>query len=190
MKDTRPVLPFASQTAWEAWLAKNHARSDGIWIKMAKKSSGIASVSHAEALEVALCYGWIDSQSSSFDNDSWLQRFSPRRPKSKWSQINCEKVTALIAEGRMQPAGLREIESAKRDGRWDQAYASQRNMTVPADLQKKLDECPAAAEFFAGLDSKNRFAILYRVHDAKRPDTRARRIEKFVTMLEQRKKIH
>jgi uncharacterized protein YdeI (YjbR/CyaY-like superfamily) len=189
-KDSLPIVHFESQEDWEAWLQKNHARSDGVWIKFAKKSSMIESVSHQEALDTAICYGWIDGQTASFDENRWLQRFTRRGPKSKWSKINCQKATELIAQGKMKDPGLMEVELAKQDGRWDRAYDSQRNITVPDDLRKKLDENPQAREFFANLDSKNRYAILYRIHDAKKPETRARRIEKFVAMLNEGKKIH
>jgi uncharacterized protein YdeI (YjbR/CyaY-like superfamily) len=190
LKEGLPIIHFESQEGWEAWLQKNHATSDGIWIKLAKKGSKIESVSRQEALDVAICYGWIDGQAASFDDSFWVQRFTRRRPKSNWSKINCQKVTELIAQGKMKAPGLKEVESAKQDGRWDRAYDSQSNMTVPDDLQKKLDENPRAREFFANLDSKNRYAVLYRIHDAKKPETRARRIEKFVTMLNEGKKIH
>jgi uncharacterized protein YdeI (YjbR/CyaY-like superfamily) len=190
LKKGLPITHFESQKDWEAWLQKNHTTSGGIWIKFAKKSSVIDSVSHQEALDTAICYGWIDGQTASFDDNFWLQRFTRRGPKSKWSKINCQKATELIAQGKMKAPGLKEVELAKRDGRWDKAYDSQRTMSVPDDLLKKLDESPRAHEFFANLDSKNRYAILYRIHDAKKPETRARRIEKFVTMLNEGKKIH
>jgi uncharacterized protein YdeI (YjbR/CyaY-like superfamily) len=189
-KQELPITPFESQQAWEKWLAKNHATSQGLWLKLAKNGSGIASVSYAEALEVALCYGWIDGQKGSFDEQYWLQRFTPRRPKSKWSKINREKATALIEQGRMKPAGLKEVELARGDGRWDMAYESQKNATVPEDLQRELEKNPKALKFFASLDSANRYAILFRLHDAKKPETRARRITKFVTMLGEHKKLH
>jgi uncharacterized protein YdeI (YjbR/CyaY-like superfamily) len=189
-KEDLPIIKFTSQKDWEAWLRENHKTARGIWIQLSKKDSGIKSVSLEAALDTAICYGWIDSQKASFDDDFWLQRFTPRGPKSKWSKINCQKATELIAQGKMKAAGLKEIESARQDGRWDKAYESQRNIAVPDDLQKKLDENPRAREFFAGLDSKNRYAILYRIHDAKKPDTRIRRIEKFVAMLNEGKKIH
>jgi uncharacterized protein YdeI (YjbR/CyaY-like superfamily) len=189
-KENLPIIRFESQEDWEAWLQENYEASGGIWIKLAKKESGIESVSRQEALDIAICYGWIDGQAASFDDNFWMQRFTRRRPKSKWSKINCQKATELIAQGKMKAPGLEEVESAKRDGRWDNAYDSQRTMTVPDDLQKKLDENPRAIEFFANLDSKNRYAILYRIHDAKKPETRARRIEKFIAMLNEGKKIH
>jgi uncharacterized protein YdeI (YjbR/CyaY-like superfamily) len=189
-KENLPIIHFESQEDWEAWLEENCETSGGIWIKLAKRDSEIESVSRQEALDIAICYGWIDGQAASFDDNFWMQRYTQRRPKSKWSKINCQKATELMALGKMKARGLEEVESAKRDGRWDKAYDSQRTMTVPDDLQKKLDENPRASEFFANLDSKNRYAILYRIHDAKKPETRARRIEKFVAMLNEGKKIH
>ena len=179
-----PVIAFESATAWEAWLADQHAAASGVWIKIAKKSSGIPTVTHAEALDVALCYGWIDGQRNKLDDRWFLQRFTPRRPRSNWSKINRGKVERLIGDGRMQPAGLREVERARADGRWDAAHDAPSVATVPDDLQRALDRNPAAAAFFAALDGRNRFAILYQVQDAKRPETRARRIEKFVAMLD------
>jgi uncharacterized protein YdeI (YjbR/CyaY-like superfamily) len=190
LKEGLPIIHFKSQEDWEAWLQKNHATSDGIWIKLAKKNSKIKPVSRQEVLDIAICYGWIDGQAASLDDNFWMQRFTRRRPKSNWSKINCQKATELIAQGKMKAPGLKEVELAKQDGRWDKAYDSQRTMTVPYDLQKKLDENPRAGEYFANLDSKNRYAILYRIHGAKKPETRARRIEKFVTMLNEGKKIH
>jgi uncharacterized protein YdeI (YjbR/CyaY-like superfamily) len=181
---------FESQGDFEAWLEENHATSREIWVKLAKKASGVKSISRAEALESALCYGWIDGKASAFDDVFWLQRFTPRRPKSTWSMINCEKVTDLAAEGRMRTPGLKEVESAKQDGRWDSAYASPRNMTVPDDFQRKLEENPRAQAFFDELDSRNRYAILYRIQNAKKNETRVRRIESFITMLNERKTIY
>lgn len=181
--DADEVLAFSTQDDWAGWLAANHDTSTGLWLKHAKAASGIPSVTYAEAVEVALCWGWIDGQKRTFDDQHWLQRYSPRRPKSVWSKINVGKVEALIAEGRMQPAGLREVERAKADGRWAAAYESQSTATVPDDLQAALDADPVAAQEFAGLSSSNRYAILFRVHNAKMPETRARRIEKFVAML-------
>ncbi|MGF1472558.1 MAG: YdeI family protein [Rubrobacteraceae bacterium] len=183
-----PIIPFASPGDWQSWLADNHDSSDGLWMKIAKKKSGIASVTYAEALDVALCYGWIDGQKARFDDDYFLQRFTPRRARSKWSKINREKVARLIEGGRMEPAGLREVERAKADGRWDAAYPSQSNATVPEDLKRELAANPPAAAFFETLNSTNRYAILYQVEDAKKPETRARRIEKFVTMLSRQEK--
>jgi uncharacterized protein YdeI (YjbR/CyaY-like superfamily) len=186
----QPIIPFESPDAWAAWLAKHHADSPGIWLKFAKKDSGIATVTYSEALDVALCYGWIDGQKDKLDGSYWLQRFTPRGPRSKWSRINRDRAVALIARGEMQPAGGREIERAKADGRWEAAYHGQRTAPVPDDLRRELQNNAAAREFFATLDSANRYAILYRLQEAKRPETRARRLEKFVTMLNEGKKIH
>ena len=185
-----PVLPFDSREDWRAWLADQHDTSAGVWLKIAKSGSGVASVSYPDAVEVALCFGWIDGQKKPGDHEYWLQRFTPRGPRSRWSRINRDRATALIEAGVMRPAGLREVERAKADGRWDAAYAGQRTATVPDDLRRALDESPAAAEFFATLDSANRYAILYRVQDAKRPETRARRIATFVAMLAEGRKLH
>ena len=189
-KPDLPVMSFASPRAWEAWLAKHHSTSPGIWLKFAKKGSGIPSVYYREALEVALCYGWIDGQLKSLDERYYLQRFTPRRPKSKWSKINCGKVAALIESGRMKPAGLRQVEAAKADGRWEAAYDSQRTITVPEDLRAALAKNPQAADFFATIDGRNRYSLLYYVEDAKKPETRARRIAHVVAMMAQRKKPH
>ncbi|MFG2078047.1 YdeI/OmpD-associated family protein [Nonomuraea maritima] len=189
-KQDLPIIAFASRAAFEKWLDAEHEVSPGLWLKIAKKESGIASVTYSEAVDVALCFGWIDGQKAKLDDDHWLQRFTPRTPRSKWSKVNRGRVEALVAAGAMRPAGLARVEEAKADGRWDAAYASQRTATVPDDLQAALDADPAAAEFFATLDSANRYAILYRVGDAKRPATRAARIEKFVTMLREHQKIH
>jgi uncharacterized protein YdeI (YjbR/CyaY-like superfamily) len=189
-KNGLPILPFASQRDWETWLAEHHRTSKGLWLKMAKKASGIDSVNYAEALEVALCHGWIDGQKGAFDDTFWIQKFTPRGPRSKWSKINVDKALALIEAGRMKPAGLAEVEKAQSDGRWEQAYDSQSRATVPEDLQRELDKNPEAAKFFATLDSANRYAVLYRVHEAKKPETRARRIEKFIGMLNRQEKLH
>jgi uncharacterized protein YdeI (YjbR/CyaY-like superfamily) len=185
-----PVLAFASRAEWEAWLAKHHATSGGLWLQIAKKGSSVATVSYAEALDVALCYGWIDGQKGKLDDRCWLQRFTPRKPRSPWSKINRAKAAELIERGEMRPAGLREVERAKADGRWDAAYEGQRTATVPADLQRELKGNDRAREFFAALDSANRYAILFRIEEAKKPETRARRIEKYVAMLSAGKKIH
>lgn len=190
MADDLPIHLFSGPTEFEAWLEENHDSSDGIWLKIAKKSSGEASVTYAEALELALCFGWIDSQKRGFDGRHFLQRFTPRRPRGRWSRINREKAEALIAAGRVRPAGLAEVEAAKSDGRWEAAYEGQRNAKVPPDLQRELDSNPAAAEFFATLDSANRYAIIYRLDEAKRPETRERRLLKFVAKLERGEKTH
>jgi uncharacterized protein YdeI (YjbR/CyaY-like superfamily) len=177
-------LTFASAAEWEAWLERHHADAREAWLKIARKGSAHVTVTHAEALDSALCFGWIDAVRNKLDDDHFLQRFTPRSARSTWSQINCAKVEALTTAGRMRPAGLAQVERARADGRWDAAYPGQRTITVPDDLQRELDARPAAAAFFAGLDSRNRYAILYRLQQAKRPETRARRLEKFVAMLD------
>ena len=189
-KDGKPILFFASQDEWEAWLDAEHAGSDGVWLKFAKKGSGVETVVYAEALEGALCYGWIDSQVKTLDERFYLQKFTPRRAKSKWSRINRDKIEELTKQGRMKPAGLEQVELAKADGRWEAAYAPPSSMEVPDDLRAALDASPKAAVFWAGLNKSNRFAILYQLQDAKKPETRARRLEKFVGMLERREKLY
>jgi uncharacterized protein YdeI (YjbR/CyaY-like superfamily) len=185
-----PVESFPSRAAWRAWLEAEHARSDGVWLKLAKRGSGHASVTNDEALDVALCFGWIDGQRVGFDDAWFLQRFTPRRRASRWSQRNRDKALALIEAGEMEAAGHAEIERAKADGRWDAAYPGRAGMTVPDDLQAALDADPAAAAAFAALDGTNRYSVLYRVADAKRPETRARRIASFVAMLAAGEKPH
>jgi uncharacterized protein YdeI (YjbR/CyaY-like superfamily) len=189
-KDGKPIVAFASQAEWEAWLDEEHAGSDGVWIKFAKKGSSVPTVSYAEALDVALCYGWIDSQVRSLDERFYLQKFTPRRSRSKWSRINRAKIEELIEQGRMKPAGLTQVELARADGRWDAAYASPATVEVPDDLQAALDASPKAAEFWAGLNKSNRYAIIFQLEDAKKPETRARRLEKFVGMLERGEKLY
>jgi len=188
--DGLPTLPFASAAAWEAWLEDHHVESKGVWIKMAKMDAGIESVRYPEVLDSALCFGWIDGRRDALDERYFLQRFTPRRPRSRWSRINRDKAERLIAEGRMRPAGLAEVEQARADGRWEAAYEGQRSITVPEDLQRELDARPDAKAFFAGLTSQNRYAILYRLQDAKRPETRARRLAQFVAMLEAGERIY
>jgi uncharacterized protein YdeI (YjbR/CyaY-like superfamily) len=188
--DDLPVLAFGSLQSWRDWLAGHHQTSSGLWLKIAKKGSATPTVSYAEAIDGALCYGWIDGQKGKLDDEYWLQRFTPRKPRSRWSKINREKAERLIAEGRMQPAGLREVEAARADGRWDAAYEGQATATVPPDLARELDLNPVAKEFFGTLNSVNRYAILYRIQDAKRPQTRADRIAKYVAMLNEHKTIH
>ncbi len=185
-----PILGVDSRDAWDAWLAEEHQTSSGVRLKIAKKGSARPGVSHGEAVEVALCYGWIDGQASKLDDDYWLCRFTPRRPRSKWSKINRDKVKQLSEQGKMKPAGLQEAERAKADGRWDSAYKAQSKATVPDDLQRELEKNELAREFIATLDSRNRYAILYRIQDAKKPETRARRIEKYVAMLSEHKTIY
>ena len=190
MADDLPIILFEAQREWEAWLSEHHAEARGAWLKIAKKEAGTMSVSYAEALESALCYGWIDGQKAAFDEQYWLQKFSPRRPRSIWSKTNCGKAMALIEAGRMQPAGLRQVELAKADGRWDQAYAGQSKIEVPDDLQSELDKNPTAKEFFNTLNSVNRYAILFRIQTAKKAETRAARIKKFVEMLARHETIY
>ncbi len=181
--DDLPVKTFKSAKAWETWLAKQHAKSDGLWLQLAKKDSGIASATYAEAVEVALCYGWIDGLKRPLDDIYWIQRFTPRRPRSRWSAINKAKVEALIEAGRMRPAGLREVDAARADGRWEASYPGAATMQVPEDFAVALAKRPKARAAFEALSRTNRYAFLFRVHDAKRPETRARRIAQFVEML-------
>ncbi len=188
--DPLPVVSFESTDAWDAWLTAHAADSPGLWLKIAKKGSAGRSISYSDALDVALCHGWIDGQKGRLDDEYWLQRFTPRKPGSKWSKINTERAAALIASGRMRPAGLREVERAQGDGRWEQAYESQSRVTVPEDLARALAANQRARAFFATLDSTNRYAILYRIGTAKRPETRAKRIDAFVAMLSEHKKIY
>lgn len=178
-----PIVEFPGRAEWARWLEENHASSAGVWLKLAKKGSGVASVSAPEALEVALCYGWIDGQAASLDDVYWLLRYTPRTRRSKWSQKNREAALRLIASGEMRPAGLAEVRAAQADGRWEAAYASPKNMTVPEDLESVLNANPDARKRFQDLNSRSRYAILYRIHDAKKPETRRRRIEKYVAML-------
>jgi uncharacterized protein YdeI (YjbR/CyaY-like superfamily) len=185
-----PVIAFKSQQAWDAWLMSQPAQSKGLWLKLAKKSSGIATVSKPEAIDTALCHGWIDGQLDSFDDNHWLIRFTPRQSTSKWSERNRARALQLVESGRMQPAGLNEIERAQKDGRWNAAYAPQSTAQVPDDLRAALAKNKKAKSFFETLDSTNRYAILHRIHDAKKPETRMARIEKYVTMLIERKTIY
>ena len=187
---TEAGTAFASAEAFEAWLAEQHAESDGLWIRFAKKASGIPTVVYAEAVEASLRYGWIDGQVKRVDDDFYVQRFTPRRARSRWSKINRAKAEALIASGAMQPAGLAEVERAKADGRWAAAYDSPTTAQVPDDLRAALDRDRTASELFETLDSNNRYAILHRIQDAKKPETRARRIETFVAMLSRGETIH
>jgi uncharacterized protein YdeI (YjbR/CyaY-like superfamily) len=185
-----PILSFETQAGWVAWLEEHHADSKGIWLKIAKKETGISSVNYSQALESAICYGWIDGQKAAFDETFWLQKFTRRGPKSRWSKRNREKALALIAEGRMKPSGLQQVELAQADGRWERAYASQSQITIPPDLQSELDKNPNARDFFATLDSRNRYAILYRIQTAKKVETRAARIRRYIEMLSENQKIY
>lgn len=188
--DTIPIMSFETKQDWEAWLKENHTETRGIWLKIAKKEARMPSVSYAEALDSALCFGWIDGQKAAFDDKYWLQKFTPRTAKSIWSKVNCGKAEALIADGRMQPAGLRQVELAKSDGRWERAYESQSKITIPDDFQSELDKNPKAQDFFNTLDSANRYAFLFRIHAVKKPETRSAKIQKFVEMLNQQQKLH
>lgn len=185
----QPVVSFATASDCEAWFADHHADHRGIWLKIGRKGAA-ETVTYAEALEIALCHGWIDGQKRGYDERHWLQRFTPRGPRSRWSQTNRDKAEALIAAGRMRPAGQAQVDAAKGDGRWDTAYAGQRSATVPEDLATALAADPRAEAFFAALGSANRYAILYRVHDAKKPETRAARIARFVEMCHNHETLH
>jgi uncharacterized protein YdeI (YjbR/CyaY-like superfamily) len=189
-QDSLTRIPFASPAEWERWLEENHAECEGVWIKMAKKAAGIESVRYPEVLDSAICFGWIDGRREALDERYFLQRFTRRRARSRWSRINREKAEALIADSRMRPAGLAEVERARADGRWEAAYDGQKRIAIPEDLQRELDARPEARAFFAELSSQNRYAILYRLQEAKRPETRARRLEKFLAMLEAGETIH
>ena len=184
-----PLLEFPDATAWERWL-EQHPDATGVWLKIAKKGAPTHTVNYAEALESALCFGWIDGQKAALDEHYFRQRFTPRKPRSKWSKRNTKLAERLIEEGRMRDGGLAEVERAKADGRWEAAYESQANATVPPDFQRALDEHPAAREFFETLRGANRYAFLYRIQDAKRPETRSRRIAKFVEMLAERRTFY
>jgi uncharacterized protein YdeI (YjbR/CyaY-like superfamily) len=188
--EARETHQFADAASWDEWLAVNHARSRGVWLKFAKKGSVEASVTHAEALECALRWGWIDGKKDRFDEGSWLQKFGPRAPRSLWSKINRRKAEDLIQAGRMMSSGLKEVERARADGRWDAAYDSVQGAMVPPDLAMRLDKLPKAKKFFESLDSRNRYSILFRIQTAKRPETRAKRIDQFVDMLVKGEKIH
>ncbi len=187
--DELPTRSFPTPAAWEAWLAEHHASASGLWLAIGRRGADVESVTYAEALDIALRFGWIDGRKGRGEEDGfWMQRFTPRGPRSKWSKVNRAKAEALI--GTMRPAGLREVERARADGRWDAAYDAQSTATVPDDLRAALDASPAAAEAFAGLDSRNRYAVLHRVQDAKRPATRARRIETFVAILARGERLY
>ena len=185
-----PIHPFGQQKVWAAWLEENHNTSPGVWLQLAKKGVDMQSVSYDEAVEVALCFGWIDGQKQAHSKQYWLQKFTPRSNKSVWSKINKEKAIALIKEGKMKPAGLHEIERAKSDGRWDAAYDSASKAVVPSDFQSALDANTRAKNFFAALDARNRYAVLFRIQTTKKVETRTKRIVQFVQMLERHEKVH
>ncbi|HTU47095.1 MAG TPA: YdeI/OmpD-associated family protein [Bryobacteraceae bacterium] len=188
--DGSPIKLFKSEQDWAAWLEKNHGKSIGLWLRIAKKDSGLQSVSYKEALEAAICYGWIDGQKRPESDRAWLQKFLPRTAKSIWSKINREKALALVASGRMKAAGLRTIENAKQNGRWETAYDSPSGAAVPEDFQAALDAHPRAKAFFDSLDRANRYAVLWRIQTVKKAETRARKVEQFIAMLERKEKIH
>jgi len=185
-----PTLRFDDAAAWERWLKKEHARASGVWMRIAKKGADEPSLSHPEALEIALCYGWIDALKRNDGPHHWVQRFTPRSARSIWSKINREKALALAAAGRMRAAGQKEIERAQADGRWDAAYDGGRAATVPLDLLAAFDANPQAKAFFATLDSSNRYAVLFRLQTAKKAETRERRLRQFVEMLARGEKLH
>lgn len=188
--DNYPTIAFKDQKSFETWLAKNHAKAEGVWVKIAKGASGIKSVTYAEALSVALCYGWIDGLKRAFDEIYFIQKFTPRKKNSIWSVINKQKVATLIEEGKMQDAGLAAIEVAKKNGRWEGAYESQNAITVPADLQQALDKNKKANAFFKKLSSQNRYAILFRIGNVKKPETRIRKIKEYIAMLQKHETIY
>ncbi len=188
--DGLQILELRAQKDWRKWLDKNYGQTDGVWLKFAKKASGITTVNYSEALEEALCYGWIDSQSKTFDDKYYLQKFSPRRARSVWSKINVGKAEALIAEGRMQPPGLVQVEAAKADGRWQAAYDSPASAEMPDDFVSALAKNKKAKEFYETLSRSNKYAIIWRLQQAKRPETRARNIDKFISMLADGQKFH
>jgi uncharacterized protein YdeI (YjbR/CyaY-like superfamily) len=188
--DARDVLRCTTQADFEAWLEDHHAQSPGVWLEIAKKDATRPTVTYVEAIEAALSFGWIDGQKRRGDDEHWLQRFTPRSTRSRWSQINRDKAEQLIAAGRMRPSGLTEVDRARADGRWDTAYAGQGTATVPDDLQRALDADPRLAAAFADLDARNRYAIIWRLNDAKRPETRARRLAKYLDMLRRGDRLH
>lgn len=185
-----PILSFKSPKDWANWLAKNHAASNGIWLRFFKKNSGVASVTYSEALDEALCFGWIDGRLDPYDEKSWLRRFTPRRPRSPWSKRNIEHVNRLTAAARMKPAGLKEVEAAKKDGRWEKAYDPQGTMELPADFLKALAKDKKAKAFFESLNRANHYAIAWRLQTAKKPETRARRMQAILAMLKRGEKFH
>jgi uncharacterized protein YdeI (YjbR/CyaY-like superfamily) len=184
------IKPFGRQQDWVRWLKENHSTSPGVWLQLAKKGTDIKSVLYEEAVETALCFGWIDGQKEAHSEQYWLQKFTPRSEKSVWSKINKAKALALVKAGKMKPAGLNEIERAKRDGRWDAAYDSAGKSVVPSDFQSALDGNARARDFFGTLDSRNRYAVVFRIQTAKTAETRAKRMSQFVQMLERHEKIH
>lgn len=184
------ILVFKTAKQWQEWLDKHHGDQPRIWLQFFKKDSGIRGLTYAEALDEALCYGWIDGLVKGYDEKSWIQSFTPRRKRSVWSKRNIDHITRLTKLGKMKPAGLKEVEAAKADGRWDQAYDSQANMVVPDDFLKELAKNKTAKEFFNSLNKTNVYAICYQLQTAKKPETRERRIEKFIAMLGRQEKLY
>ena len=184
------ILAFPTQKLWEQWLAKNHAAAPGVWLRFFKKASGVATLNYPEALDGALCYGWIDGQVRKHDEKSYLQKFTPRRPRSLWSKINCEKIARLTAAGKMRAAGLKQVETARADGRWACAYDSPSKMTVPADFLKALAKNKTSLAFFKSLNKTNVYAIAWRLQTAIKPETRERRMKVILDMLARGKKFH
>jgi uncharacterized protein YdeI (YjbR/CyaY-like superfamily) len=190
VKDDLEILTFKSQKHWERWLAKNHSKSKGIWLRFFKKGSGIKTVTPAQALDEALCYGWIDGQLKKYDEQSWLHKFTPRRPRSMWSKRNIEHIERLMKAGKIKPAGLKEIKAAKTDGRWEQAYDSPGAMRLPEDFLKELSKNKRAKAFLETLNRANTYAIVWRLQTAKKPETRASRMKAIIEMLSRREKFH
>ncbi len=188
--DNLPIIAFESPPEWAEWLAANHTQATGIWLRFFKKSSGVTSISYAEALDEALCYGWIDGQANKYDDGSWLQKFTPRRKKSIWSKINTQHVERLVKEGKMKAAGLKVIEAAKQDGRWQQAYDSQKNLTIPEDFLEKLEKDSKAKSFFETLNKTNLYSIAFRLQTAKKAETREKRMKAILEMLSKGEKFH
>jgi uncharacterized protein YdeI (YjbR/CyaY-like superfamily) len=189
-KTELPIITFESPEAWENWLAENHARPNGVWLRLFKKYTGKPTISYEEALDVALCFGWIDGQGRGYDEQSHLQKFTPRRPRSVWSKLNTQRVERLIREGRMRPAGLAQVEEAKRDGRWERAYAPPSAAEIPEDFLAELNKRPNARAFFDTLNKRNTYPIAYRLHNAKKPETRKRRMGEILAMLERGEKFY
>jgi uncharacterized protein YdeI (YjbR/CyaY-like superfamily) len=188
--DDQLIISCRTQAEWENWLSKNYATSDSVWLRFFKKNSGVPTVVYAEALDEALCYGWIDGIVKKYDDKSYLQRFTPRRKKSIWSKRNTEHVARLIKLGKMKPSGLKEVEAAKADGRWDKAYSSQKDQSMPEDFLRELAKNKNASEFFETLNKSNKYAIAWQLLDAKRPETRERRVKKFIAMLERKERLY
>jgi uncharacterized protein YdeI (YjbR/CyaY-like superfamily) len=188
--DNLPVISFESSSQWEKWLVENHTQQNGVWLRIFKKDSGVASVTYAEALDEALCYGWIDGQKNKYDERSWLQKFTPRRKKSIWSKINTLHVERLIESGKMKEAGTKEIEAAQQDGRWQQAYDSHKNMTLPEDFLYQLEKDPKAKVFFETLNKTNKYSIAFQLQTAKKPETREKRMKVILEKLAKGEKFH